>query len=477
MNDVKKEVCRALTNVVRNSPLAEQIDPKSFFVMLNTNFSVLYQQDTLDLVPIWEALAADQAPPPLYGLFVAFEQTASERGFRVSQPPAVVALSPEQRASYHALVAHNGAEAPPSVVELSDDEFFQTDPNATALPLSLGTGDIAPYVPDELKRDIVQLVVQSLKAAPVGEKLDNAQLAYLVDSNFSELCDGTSFDFAPVLGGLRQLDGVQDSDVYAGVVLLEQGLAERDIELKPLHMDVDQALAPQLVQAAEEKARAEAERAAAEARARAREPIASPPKAPAPTPSEPAEPPRGHEKREQRLKSYGLRVLGEGQMKVLRYGVLMLALGTVLGLGWMYRGDRELDVARFQESGFPLARAELREGAFLATVDDSKWWPLPVRERKVRLERFEEIMRANGWVPNAQIRDGQDRLVVTAVGGGKLAVAPFFELGAADGSIPEDSKALFDSTPPEARAASGADGEVESKSRDAPKETEKTETP
>lgn len=448
MSDTKKEVCRTLTNVVRNSTLEDRIDPKSFYVMLNTNFSVLFQQGTVDLVPVWNALAGEEAPAPLYGLFLAFQDAAQAGGFEVRLPPAVHGLTAEQRPTYLNLSHPSDAAAPPSVVEVTDEEFYQTDPHAKAIPLSLETGDVKPFLPDDLKRDVVQLVVHSLKDAPVGERLDTAQLAYLVDSNFEDLCDGQNFDFGPILGGLRQLDGVQDSDVYAGVVTLEIALAERGIVLSPIQMDVDQELAGRLLQEAEAKAKARAEQAALEARARTQS--KEKPPAPPPVTSAPLEVPTGGDKREQRLRRWGLRMLSERRVKALRYAVLTLGLLVVVGVGWFLRPNKVIDVAQF--SGLvPMKAAELRDGVFYGTVDEAKWWPLPVDARAQRIKGLETKMRAEGLIANAQIRDTQERLVIVATGG-KLKGAAFFRLGDKDGTIPRD---LLDTeeAPPEARAA------------------------
>lgn len=449
MSDTKKDVCRALTNVVRKSPLVDRIDPKSFYAMLNTNFNVLYHEGTLDLVPVWEALAPAEVPPPLYGLFLAFEGAAAQSGFSVRLPPVVEGLSAEQRTNYVALVRGSNGQAPPSVVEITDDEFYQTDPNAPAIPLSLGTGDLKPFVPDDLRREVVQLVVQSLKTAPVGQKLDSAQLAYLVDSNFEDLCDGQTFDFAPILGGLRQLDGVKDADVYAGVVALEIALGERDIALQPIHMDVDRELAARLVMEAEAEARRRAEEAAAEVRARGHSKEAPPPP---PVQSQPLKVPRGEEAREQRLRSWGLRMLTGRQLKVLRYAVLAVGLLSVVGLAWALRLDKDIGAGTF-EGHFPMKEAGLQQGVFQGVVDDSKWWDLSLPDREKKIEALQKVMFDNGWIPQAQIRDTKGRLVVVGMGGGKLSVAAFFRFGKEDGTIPEDARRPAANAPPEGHKA------------------------
>lgn len=444
MSDTKKEVCRTLTNVVRRSPLAGQIDPKSFFVMLNNNFSMLYRNSTLDLAPVWDALTDSNPAPPIYGLFLAFEDAAAERGFQVALPAAVGGLDGAQRQAYAELLAAGHQPDLPDIVELTDDAFFATDPSATAIPLSLGSQDLKPFIPDDFKREIVQVVVQCLKIAPVGAKLDSGQLAYLVDSNFEDLCDGRSFDFAPILGGLRQLDGVTDSDVYVGVVHLERALAERNLVLEPLQMDVDAELAERLMQEAERLARQRAEEAAREARTKT---LDTP--APAAPPKPILEVPRGANATEQRLSRWGLTMLSSRRMRILRQLMLAAALVVVTVTGWLTRPDRGLDVDGFAAS-VPMKTAELRDGVFYGQVDDSKWWSLEPAVRKQRVKALEAYMASQGWIPNSQIRDSKGRLVMIGKGGRDLAATKFFVVGSADGTVPESERVASPDAPPEA---------------------------
>src|SRR5438128_174962 len=89
----KKTVCTTLTYVVRSSALRDQIDPKSFFMMLSSNFVTLVRGETLELQPIWEALSAQHAPEALFGLFLKFEEAVEKIGLTANLPPAVAALS------------------------------------------------------------------------------------------------------------------------------------------------------------------------------------------------------------------------------------------------------------------------------------------------------------------------------------------------------------------------------------------------
>jgi hypothetical protein len=64
--DAKKAVCKAFTSVVKSSSLS--LDPKSFFMMLNTNFAVLVRDRRMDLGPLWDAMAAEHPSDQHYGV-------------------------------------------------------------------------------------------------------------------------------------------------------------------------------------------------------------------------------------------------------------------------------------------------------------------------------------------------------------------------------------------------------------------------
>ncbi len=451
IRDTKRDVCRTLTNVVRQSVLAEEIDPKSFFMMLNNNFNMLFHHGTMDLTGVWDAIAPTNPAPPLYGLFLAFEDAAHRRGFKILQPVAVQGLSPEQRQSYAGLAGTDGG--PADVVEIGDDEFFNTDPNAEAISLSLGSQDLKPFIPEEFRRDVVQLVVDCLKTAPVGEMLDAGQLAYLVDSNFADLCDGQRFNFEPILDGLRQLEGVTDSDVYVGIVALERALLTHNLVLEPLQLDIDAALAQRLSEEAERTARADAEEAAVRTRPRAGKldrPNRDAEDAPLVTP-----PATGGDAREQRLRKWGLVMLSDRQIKAVRIGILAFGLMTIATFGYVFREDRTLDIDDFRES-VPMVSARLDGGAFNSVVDDSNWWKLPTKVREAKVEKLQNYMLANGWIPNAQVRDKRGRLLLVGVGGKKLAVTRFFVAGTEDGNVPEDARVRSPNAPEDNRGTTPA---------------------
>ena len=449
-DESKKAICRALTGVLRQSPLAQEIDPKSFFMMLNSNFHVLFRHGILDLDPVWQALATGRPAPPLYGLFLQFEEAGRALGVQVRQPSSVLALGAEQRAEFLGLSRRHLDAAVEVVVDEDEDEVYRTDPNAVAIPLSLGTGDLKPFIPEDLRRQVVQAVVQSLKVAPVGQMLDAAQLAFLVDSNFDDLCDGLTFDFTPIHGGLRQLDGVKDSDLFVGVARLEQALRELGLALQPIHLDVEPELAQRLLAELEQRERVASAAAAAEQASRSR---GEPRPTPAPvTPLPVVEVPKGADARERRLRKWGLLGMSARRAKVVRSGILGVTLVTVLGVGWAFRPDRGLDVSRYA-SALPLKQAELRDGVYFAVVDDAKWWPLDREVRTARLAAFEALLRSEGRIANAQVRDTKGRLVITSVGGRKLVAARYFQFGHEDGTIPEEDRSIPDNAPPEAKAA------------------------
>ncbi len=435
--DTKRALCRALTQVLSNSTLRVTIDPKSFFMMLSTNYPVLYRSGRFDLGPVWDALVAQSPSEELYGLFLGFQRAGASLGISVALPPAVAALSLEQQQSRldRFYGTHDSAE-----VELSYDGLMS---EADRRAPTLGTGDLKPFVPEDLRRTVIQGVTSAIKNSPIGSKLESAQLAYLVDQNFDDLCDGQTFQFQPILDGLRQLPGFKDADVLPGIVRLEAFLRDQRLVLQPLDLKIDPI----------EKARLLEDQAKVEKAAR--EAAAAPPlripnsntgggTPPRPLPAQ--EPPGQESARERRLRKWGLHRIQSRTWRIIRLSVLMAMLLGGLGFAWFTRPNRELDVDTFQGT-VPLKQVALVDGTFSGVLDDARWWTLSIKERDARYKAFEQILQRKGWVPNAQVRDTQNRLVITT-SGPRLKGAPFFLLGDRDGTIPLERRTPADPKKP-----------------------------
>ncbi|MEM7678971.1 MAG: hypothetical protein AAF449_23585, partial [Myxococcota bacterium] len=250
----RRVVCKALTRVVSKSHLAEEIDPKAFFMMLNTNYAVLYRDEVFDLTAVWEALVSQHSPKVLYGLFLRFSDTLEKAGIHSRLPSAVEALGLEERRHHQLLFEGNGPPAPATeIVEMTDSIDGPDGSGKPAPLLKLGTADIRPFISTEMRRDIVQAVLTAIKAAPVGDRVESAQLAYLIDNNFDALCDGQTFDLDPVLQGLKELGNVTDADLFLATVLLKDDLAAHNLALTHQPLDVDEDEAKQIVEAYEQE--------------------------------------------------------------------------------------------------------------------------------------------------------------------------------------------------------------------------------
>src|SRR5690242_3197848 len=66
-------------------------------MMVSANFPVLYRGTRLDLGPIWDALVQTHSPEQLLSTFLKFETALGTLGVEVTLPPAVVALSQDER--------------------------------------------------------------------------------------------------------------------------------------------------------------------------------------------------------------------------------------------------------------------------------------------------------------------------------------------------------------------------------------------
>ena len=424
----RKAVCKALTRVVRGAELSQPIDPKAFFMMLNANYAVLYRDEGFDLTPLWEALAGQHDAAVLTGLFIKFAETLQSYGLTVTLPPQVAGLTPEQQQMHlAALDANPAAQQEAEVVPLTDELEGLTDEINAIAPLPLSTDDLRPMVGAEQKREIVQAIVASIKATPLSSLVDGSQLAFLVDNNFDNLCDGSTFNIEPVFQGLRDLGNVADRDLYLASVLFSEALRPHQMTLNHQRLDVSEAEGRQLIEA-HHRAVKQAKR---DAMLAVTHTIDTPPQKPPP----PAEMPRAEARRSQ-LRRMGLGQTDRTFVQRVRLAVLAVGLVGVAIPAYVYRSSRPLSIQPYAQS-IPLKSAELLSGAFLGRLNESAWWPLPIEERAERLKAFETLIRSQGLAPDLQVRDEKNRLVIAGVGNGRIRGAPMLMRGRPDGSLIE----------------------------------------
>ncbi|MBK6686764.1 MAG: hypothetical protein IPG45_20025 [Deltaproteobacteria bacterium] len=413
--ELKKQVCRTLTNVLKASSLREQIDPKAFFLMVNSNFALLFHTGKLDLSPIYDALLPQHGPDLLDGFFVQLAEAATNLGLEVGLPRQLAAQTIEERqaAQQRFSMTVDG--------DLSRSEISSS--GLTPLPALLADDALKPLISDELRRNVVQATVNAIKGAPVGKRVDSAQLAFLIDSNFDQLCDGETFDFQPILDGLRGLGAIDDSEIYVAVVKLRSSLQELKLQLSEVKLSVDDTLGARLV--------ADAKRAEARTSAEAYT-VAT-------TKTSSIDLPKPEEKRaankEERLRDLGLGKGNSRTFRLIRMGLMAAVLVVTAVVAFLTRDNRPLDAADLG-GAIPLRSAELRDGALLLVVDDSQWYSLPSKERHAKLEALEAILNSKGLTNDMQGRDSKGRLIITAKGPGALSGAVFFMFGNADGTVP-----------------------------------------
>ena len=440
---------------MKASRLSDAIDPKAFFMMVNTNFGVLHHGGQIDLAPLWNAMAVSQPPAALHGVFLKFAESAEHLGLGVALPPQVASLDETERLAALQRFSSNGAT---DVVfgESGSFDALEPLPAEGASQLALATGDLVPFVPEETRRQITQHVVYAVKSAPVGQAVDAHHLAYLVDSNFEDLFDGQQFDVNPILSALRERGDFNDEDVYVAIVRLEQKLQGMGYAIAPVTLEVDPSRAQGLLEDAELRERHAAQEAAnavAQTRARSGSQV---PEIGEPVPDESSE---KKTRRDRSLEKYGIKKSGlSKRARVIRYAMLGVAAVAVGVFGVVTWPNRVLDTDDFATT-IPLARAEVLSNGLQGVLEDDAWWSLSPEERTARLGSFREYVKRRGIANDLQIRDGQDRVVVAATRDGHIRAAKFFELGDRDGTIPEAMrKELAKDAPADAQKVMNDDG-------------------
>lgn len=225
----KTAVSAALVRALSSNRFRDWLSPEDLARMVEQRFDVLFADGTLDLSPLWDALAAAYNPQALVGLFLRFEEEARRIPVQVRMPPIFGRLSSHQKESHvrhFDLVAdlapppdRGPAPRPSDLTPLPTLEEL----TVAAEPIPLSPENVKPIIPEALKRRVVQAVVQCVKGSPVGWRVNSAQLRSVVTESFDKLCDGIRFDFEPVARALRRDKAIDEGDIYvAAVRLIEQ---------------------------------------------------------------------------------------------------------------------------------------------------------------------------------------------------------------------------------------------------------------
>lgn len=404
---------------MKASPLADAIDPKAFVMMVSGNFAVLYRGGKLHLTPLWDALSQKHPADLLVGLFLKLEEAARQLNVSSVQPPNIQAMEHDVRQLH--LLRFQGIDPGQAMLDSSGFtplialDAIEYNPNPE--PLALSTGDLKPLISDDLKRRVSQGVVQAVRMSPLGQRVQPAQVAYMVDSNFEQLCDGRNFDFRPVHEALRGLGEVSDADVYAVVLRLQDVLAPFEIELIVPKLDVDAETAQAIVQRMRQRATSTAG--------------SSDPRIPAfsaPVPSQitaptvPVDP--TETRQEAKLRKFGFTGTGTN-WKVVRFAALLVLVVGLGVFGFFSRQNRELSIDDYA-AVFPMVRAELHDGSFLGWMDDVRWYKMRLADREKSMEALEKILRAEGRAGDMQIRDSKQNVVI-ATSGSRIVMSPLLK--------------------------------------------------
>lgn len=403
----RKTICRTLTAVLRRSGFSDEIDPKAFYMFLTANFAALSRHGGLDLNPLWGSLSArfgeDQR---LSGLFLAFEESAQGLGLAVAQAHAVECLDTESRRA--AL-----SRAFPRTTSEAIVEDLGSDDDDTPV---LESQDLVPILEEDRKHAVTRLIVHALKVTPVGPQIDGAQLSYHLHSHFEEFCDGRTFNFTPLLEGLRQIEGFQDRDAFVGIVRIAERLPEQGLQLLVPPLDVSEEEGQRLIADAEALERAERRRAIG---------IAAP-RPETPTPREEAIPPDPAAlrltKKEQQLRKYDLLGLDARRWRLIRIALMTTLLIGGLTYFWVTRPDRVLEAAGWP---VPLTVARLQAGSFVGVLDENQWYVLSTNKRRERIAAMETALRSHGFGKDARIIDKKGQLLIQATGLGRLRGSRF----------------------------------------------------
>lgn len=419
----KKAVCSSLVGVVRASPLSRAIDPKQFFMTMHGNFAVLYQNGTFDLAPLWNSLAAIHDKEALYGMFLRFGEVTQRLGVAVHQPDEVTNLDAATQARYlneFDKPSAAGADLLQGLGTPAGGSNGRSNP-ATATPDPPAASGISPTapdprapgnVPDETQQRIAWALAQALKATPLGDQINTGQVQFMVTSRFSEMCDGRTFDFNPVMGALRGLEGFEERAIYIGIVRFRSVLVSMGIEMRDPEMQMTQGERDVLINDARSHADTDSFRVGGltpNIAIDARE---------AGLLERPSKAPPGGDKKDRQLAEFGLKA-EKKRLKFIR-PLLILGVGIALAVGvWWTRPIKELNASNYMAL-FPMTRAQLIDGIFVGHIDEVKWQGLTPAERRIKTKRLEDALKLDGFLKQAVVLDAERKVVVFDIKGERL---------------------------------------------------------
>jgi hypothetical protein len=396
----KKAVCRGLTAILKESPVASSVDPKSFFMMLNTNYSALAAEGHIDLGPLFDALRSNAAEESLLPLFAKFEERAAELGLTPRLPPALEQLPPEARAELR---------------QQYDAQRGLTQADAGA-----------DHEPDDetaaQKRRVVNAFVQGFRASPLGQRLDPSQLSYFMVGQIDQLFADQRLRVDPIVDALRQ-QGVGDAEIYVGIAMASEKLETLDIELVEPTLDVRPEIRSQLLRQAQSRE--------------------------APTRARPSVERQREEERKKNLEEFELpakKATSPKRTRAIRISVMVLVIAGLAAFGYLTRPNRDLQTNAFA-STIPLESAQLVDGAFSGVVAWDAWSKLPADEQRRRARAFAALLKERGLFRDFQLRGPDDQVIAAPIEGSFRASPKLYsdfvesDASAATGSPAESSPA------------------------------------
>lgn len=379
----RKEIVAALTGVLKNSPLKDEIDPKAFFMMVSGNFQVLFQNGTLDLGPIWAALAAEHKPEFLSGIFLKFEEAVAPLGLGVRQPDPVRSLSSDEREE--ALAAY------------------------ALVPETLPMEALAPAIPAEMRQSIVSAVALAVRASPIGPYISSTQLQFVVGNRLDELYDDGNLDFGPIRDMLLEVEGTDQSATFNVFLRLCQQLERAGVTVKPADFKLSEERMAEVELEVLENPTSALYDSVAELQEAPR-PVARPSDLPRP------------KNVEEKLRKYGLQ--GVRPEPKVRIGSIILALLVLVsggGLIYLFQPSRSIDHAPY-DAILPLTGARIFEGRFLGSLDVPRWRKLTVEQRQKALDALGEKLAAEKKLRTAAVVNEKGSLCMFPTQDGKLGI-------------------------------------------------------
>jgi hypothetical protein len=423
-NSHKQRICAAFASVIRFSGAKEHINADRFFLELSRDIEQLLHNGILDLNPLYVSYGGRTPAPEVCGAFMLFESVGSDLGIKLRMPEGLTHIPLQIRNQYREDFL---ATYKPEEVQAPADNIEWLKLPQTPLPISDHVHHLeldkrhprAFSISEATRTAIADAATWALKDTAAGNKLNGAQITFLLREHFDRFCDGHHLDLNPLLNLWRKQCGIDKRDLREGLQRLKHYLGEINIGLDDPLMGLDPSARRIILATIDAKPDlhtlfpppSDARQRSGSNRPERKSDIAQ-----ATTPEEIID-----EETLRELAEYGLD--GKAKEKKIPLVAWLIPIALIMSLAiFLTRPIRYLDVGPYNQV-LPLKSVQLAGGIFYGVIDKGPWEKLTNLQRKAAAASLSIILDREDRLKDALIARPDGRIIIFYLEGHQLRVS------------------------------------------------------